>query len=94
MVSMVNADEMRKATKIDEKWVKQLVDSAYAGMYAAAEKGQCHSGLWVYDRFEHKWLGDVPDAVIEEAEKRLIEAGFTIKNRSVFNGCVERVIGW
>ena len=91
---MMNADEMRKATKVDEKWVKQLIDNAYAGMLAAAEKGQRHCGVWVYDRHYHKWLGDIPDAVVEEAERQLIEAGYTIRSRGRINACIERVVEW
>lgn len=90
---MMSASEMRNATVIDSEWVKTLVENTYTGMQAAAEKGMHHFSAWCYDRYDHRWLGDVPDAVIEEAERQFAEAGYEFEWRGK-NGYMERVIKW
>ena len=90
---MMNADEMRKATAIDAEMVNRLVSNTYAGMQAAAEKGMHHFSAWVYDTFDHRWLGDLPDAVVEEAERQFREAGYEFGWEGK-NGYASRVIKW
>ncbi len=92
---MITAEQMRNSTLIDEERVDVLVKNTYAVMLCAAEKGMHHTEAWIYDWAEHKWLGDIPDAVIEEAERMFSEAGYEFGWEAVpCAGCVARVIKW
>ena len=90
---MISAKEMRRATKVDTERVEALVNNVYTMMLDAAEKGQNHCDAWMYDPFANRWLGGVPDSVIEEAERRFTEAGYEIE-WSGRSGYAVRVIKW
>lgn len=90
---MLCANEMRRSTIVNTELVEQLVTSTHEGMLRAAEKGMHHFDAWVYDRFDRKWLGDIPDAVIDEAERRFREAGYQFEWQGK-NSYIVRVIKW
>lgn len=90
---MIKAEEARKQTVTDFEWADVIEENICTKIKDAAEKGMNHVGAWVYDRHDKKWLGDIPDAVIEELEWRFIEAGYKLKWQGK-NSYIERVIEW
>ena len=93
---MITAEQMRKGTVVDEERVEQLVRNTTCVIERAAAKGMHHAEAWIYDRFERRWLGDIPEAVINEAERRFTEAGYEFEWRSIpfLGGCVQRIVKW
>ena len=90
---MLDAKQARESTIIDFEWADAIEERTCTQIEDAAKKGMNHVSAWVYDRYEHRWLGDVPDAVIEELERRFAAAGYELEWQGK-NNYMTRVIKW
>ena len=90
---MLDAKKAKESTVIDFERADIIEENTCTNIEDAAKKGMKHVTAWVYDRYEGRWLGDVPDAVIEELERRFIAAGYELEWQGK-NGYMARVIKW
>ena len=89
----LTAEKARKGTVIDMKLADAIENNIDTRIEKAMRDGMTHVEAWGYDYGTHRWLGDVPDAVIDELERRFEERGFELSTIGKCN-CLFTVINW